>query len=78
MQDCPRKDAYPPVMTPPFHQATRVCRGCRHQGCVVPRCLKWSFEPRQPDRAWHETPANRGAEAMWRCRRCDAANSTYA
>ena len=76
MRDCLMRAGYHPVGLPARQHAERTCRDCGAIGCVVPRCPRHRFSPRQPDITWMELAIGRGADAMWRCESCRGVRTT--
>lgn len=67
MRDCLMKAGYHPVGLPALHHVERRCEECAIVGCVVPRCPRHRYSPRQADVSWLDLAAGRGAETLWRC-----------
>lgn len=72
MKDCPGRWADHPASTPTFHQVTRRCAKCLREGCVVPRCRRYNFQPTSWQEEWTQTPAGGKARHAWRCLACGA------
>ena len=78
VRECLMRAAYHPVGLPTRQHVERRCRDCGAEGCVVPRCPRHGFTPRQPDIGWRELAIGEGASGLWRCAACRGVRTSVA